>query len=285
MSKILVGVTGWGDHDSLYVSGVRQADKLSTYAGHFPIVEIDSSFYAIQSQKNYEKWCNATPERFGFIVKAFQALTGHDRGNKQIAELTKEQLFDRYSESIQPLRDEGKLKMILFQFPPWFDCNKENVSYIRWCRERYKNDPIAIEFRHQSWFSPEWKERTLDFLKREQLIHVICDEPQIGQGCVPIVPEITHSEHSLIRFHGRNRAGWVYSGEGDWRAVRYNYRYNHVELNEWVLRLQSLKEHTKEISVLFNNNSAGDAVPNAKQLIHMMGVEFDSLAPRQMELF
>lgn len=44
---IYIGVTGWGDHDSLYATGTSPRDKLKEYAGHFPIVEVDASFYAL----------------------------------------------------------------------------------------------------------------------------------------------------------------------------------------------------------------------------------------------
>lgn len=46
MQMIYVGVTGWGDHDSLYHGGVSQRDKLKEYGAHFPMVEVDASFYA-----------------------------------------------------------------------------------------------------------------------------------------------------------------------------------------------------------------------------------------------
>ncbi len=44
---IVIGLTGWGDHDSLYAPGTAAKDKLKVYARHFAIVEMDSAFYAI----------------------------------------------------------------------------------------------------------------------------------------------------------------------------------------------------------------------------------------------
>lgn len=40
---INIGLTGWGDHYSLYEDLERQTDKLKTYAGHFPVVELDAT--------------------------------------------------------------------------------------------------------------------------------------------------------------------------------------------------------------------------------------------------
>ena len=40
INMIEIGLTGWGDHDTLYEDLERKTDKLKTYASHFPIVEL-----------------------------------------------------------------------------------------------------------------------------------------------------------------------------------------------------------------------------------------------------
>jgi uncharacterized protein YecE (DUF72 family) len=45
---IKIGVTGWGDHDSLYPDGTPARDKLAVYSGHFPIVEVDFMRFSLQ---------------------------------------------------------------------------------------------------------------------------------------------------------------------------------------------------------------------------------------------
>lgn len=283
MSTIQVGVCGWGDHDVLYTQGVRNRDKLSVYASHFLIVEVDSSFYAILPQRHYESWVRATPDRFGFVVKPHQAMTGHQRGE---APVDRRELFRQFEESIQPLVEAGKLKALLFQYPPWFDCTREHVQYVLACRKALAAYPFAVEFRHQSWFDRRYSERTLDFLRTIEAVHVLCDEPQVGSGSVPIVTAVTHPALALVRFHGRNNAGWRDPGHGqNWRDVRYLYRYSEEELAEWVPRIKQVAQEAKEVLVLFNNNSGGDAAANAKQFSNMLGLRPSGLNPRQMELF
>lgn len=283
MSTIQIGVCGWGDHDDLYTQGVRSRDKLSVYASHFPIVELDSSFYAILPQRNYETWVKETPDRFGFIVKPYQGMTGHTRSD---AGMDRQAMFRQFEESIQPLVNAGKLKTLLFQFPPWFDCTRENVQYVQACRQEMADYPFAVEFRHQSWFEERYRERTLDFLKTLEATHVLCDEPQVGRGSVPIVVEVTQPALALVRFHGRNNSGWRDQGEGqNWRDVRYLYRYSEEELRDWVPHIQTIANEAEEVCILFNNNSGGDAVTNAKQFSNMLGLEPSGLNPRQMELF
>lgn len=149
--------------------------------------------------------------------------------------------------------------MFYFNFSPWFDCRKENVTYLRYCRQMMGDIPIALEFRHQSWLSDAYRVGTLDFMKQEGWIHTI-DEPQAGDGSIPTVPVATHPEMTLIRMHGRNVHGWVRPKNADmnWRDVRYLYKYNKQELLEWKERALKLAEFSKVIYMLFNNNSAGD---------------------------
>ncbi|CAG9621079.1 DUF72 domain-containing protein [Sutcliffiella rhizosphaerae] len=281
---IYVGVTGWGDQNSLYTSGISPRDKLKEYGAHFPVVEVDASFYAIQPKQNVEKWVKDTPEGFQFVVKAYQGMTGHQRG--EIPFESKEEMFLAFKESIIPYQDAGKLSMVLFQFPPWFECKKENVDYLRWCKIKMGDTKVALEFRNQTWFQPEYYGRTLDFMEKEGWIHSICDEPQAGTGSIPTVLHATTNENTLVRLHGRNVHGWTKSVPGkDWREVRYLYDYNHSELLEWKANLETLTLQSKDIIVLFNNNSGGHAAGNAKQLIELLNIEYTGLAPKQLDLF
>lgn len=282
---IRIGLTGWGDHEALYPPGTGAPDKLRLYGKTFPVVEVDSSFYAIQPERNFAKWAQETPAHFGFIVKAYQGMTGHQRG-RTVPE-SADAMFEAFLASIRPLREAGKLKAVLFQYPPWFDCTRPHVDELRRAKERMGNIPLALEFRHQSWFGEDMRERTLSFMEREGWAHSICDEPQAGPGSVPIVDVPTHPELTVVRFHGRNAEGWHSSGEPNWRDIRYLYRYSAEELDEWSERLRRLLEKTKEICVLFNNNSGGDAAGNALELADMLGLGYPELpkTPRQLELF
>ncbi|GGF97330.1 UPF0759 protein YunF [Paenibacillus albidus] len=279
---IKIGLTGFGDHEELY-GKIKAQDRLPTYSGHFSIVEIDSSFYAVQPVKNYAKWVSQTPDGFEFIVKAYQGMTGHLRGKKNYFKTTDE-MFQAFHTSIQPVREAGKLAMALFQFPPWFACTKENVELLRETKERMLDVPCALEFRNESWYNPEFRERTLQFMEREGWIHTVVDEPQAGSGSIPIVAVATSPERTYVRLHGRNVGGWHQSSHPDWRKLRYLYRYSTEELTEWKDRLLELEKSCRELYVVFNNNSGGDATDNAKELQTLLGVD-GGLAPRQMDLF
>jgi uncharacterized protein YecE (DUF72 family) len=280
---IYIGLTGWGDHDSLYTGQIARRDLLKGYAGHFPIVEVDAAFYAIQPKRNAEKWVNDTPASFQFVVKAYQGMTGHQRG--EIPFESKQEMFTAFKESLKPYIENKKLALVLFQFPPWFDCGRENVDYLRWCKNEMEDIPCALEFRNQSWFTPHYRQGTLDFMKAEKWIHSICDEPQAGVGSIPTVLETTGQNKVLVRFHGRNIHGWQKRNAENWREVRYLYRYNKTELLEWADSIRKLEKESSSVYILFNNNSGGDAADNAKEMIDMLGLEYKELAPRQLDLF
>ncbi|WP_100373951.1 DUF72 domain-containing protein [Bacillus sp. FJAT-45037] len=279
---ITIGLAGWGDHDDLY-EGIPGHMKLQTYASHFPIVELDASFYAVQPLRNMEKWARETPSNFQFIVKAYQGMTGHQKGYAPFE--SREEMFDAFLASLVPLIESNKLAMVLVQFPPWFDCKKEHVMYVRYVKEKLLSVPAALEFRNQTWFTPETRERTLSFMEEEQWIHSICDEPDAGVGSIPTVVHATHREKTLIRLHGRNRYGWNDPGNGSWRDVRYLYEYKKHELKEWEGYLRQLEKETKQIYMIFNNNSGGHAAQSAKDMISLLGIEYIGLAPRQLDLF
>lgn len=128
--SIYIGLGGWGDHDSLYVKGAKSTNKLALYSNHYEVVEIDSTFYAIQSAERMSQWLAQTPPHFKFIVKAYQGMTGHQRGSTGIASKRGE-MFASFIAMLQPLIEQNRLVCVLFQFPPWFDCMTKHVMVLR----------------------------------------------------------------------------------------------------------------------------------------------------------
>ncbi|WP_342462833.1 DUF72 domain-containing protein [Ureibacillus sp. FSL K6-8385] len=279
---IKIGLTGWGDHPSLYRENSSKKDRLFDYSGHFPIVEVDTSFYAIPSVKNVEKWTAETPEKFQFIVKAYQGMTGHNKDELPYQDHS--EMFEAFRECADAFRQADKLAMILVQFPPWFDCNSRNVKYILYLKQQLQGFPIAIEFRNQTWFQNGRKEATIQFLRENGLIHTVCDEPQAGIGSVPFVPEATNKK-ALVRLHGRNVFGWRNTGAPNWREVRFLYDYSQEELEDLAKHIKELEKKAEEIFVLFNNNSGHHAAGNAKTLQEILNIRYDGLAPKQLNLF
>ena len=83
MSTILVGTASWTDK-TLIASGRfyppkcnSPEDRLRYYASQFPLVEVDSSYYAMPAPQVAQLWAERTPPGFKFNIKAFRLFTGH----------------------------------------------------------------------------------------------------------------------------------------------------------------------------------------------------------------
>lgn len=276
---ISIGLTGWSDHDLLTI---RPSKRLEDYSSHFPFVELDTSFYAIPPDKNILSWIEKTPPTFQFIPKAFQAMSQHKDWLKFFP--TEQQMFEHYIAVFEPMISSDRIKAFLFQFPPFFDCTKEHVQYLRKVRHFMKDLPVAIEFRHASWYSVTNKENTLTFLAEENFIHTVVDQPKTPGNSVPLISIGTNTALTLFRLHGRNYEGWLDSSGPDWRKKRTLYDYSSSELDEFVSIIRQLEKDSKEVAVIFNNNSGGHAAANAKQLQKKLHLDFDHLAPQQTEL-
>ena len=80
---IQIGTASWtdkslSDSKRFYPKGCNSAEeRLRFYASQFPMVEVDSSYYAMPSPRNAALWAERTPAEFRFNVKAFRIFTGH----------------------------------------------------------------------------------------------------------------------------------------------------------------------------------------------------------------
>lgn len=278
---IEIGLTGWSDHPLIASDRKR---KLADYASHFPFVEMDTSYYAIPSKKNIQRWMDKTPASFQFIPKAYQAMTLHQSMKDPKQSL--EELFRLFKKRFAPMLTAGKIKAFLFQFPPFFHYSEENLAYLKKVREWMDDWPIAIEFRHQSWYSEEHKKTSLQFLANHSFIQVTIDQPQTPSNSVPTVLTTTNKKLSLYRLHGRNYSGWLNSADDkNWRKHRTLHDYQKEELLEIKENILLLEKQSEEVSVIFNNNSGGHAAKNAKELQEIMNLSFEGLHPQQLNLF
>ncbi|SPS07436.1 DUF72 domain-containing protein [Latilactobacillus sakei] len=275
---ITIGLTTWSEHQSLMPE--KKQLTLNDYAQFLPIVEVDSFYYALQAPTVSAKWLQQVPHQFQFIVKAHKAMTKQEDYTDFTS--TEKELFVRYKQSIQPLLDAGQLTAVLFQFPPFFQLNQENVQYLRRIRTWLPDVPIAVEFRNGTWYDEAYKKNMFAFLKQLKMTHVIVDEAQTPTNSVPFEPVVTNPDFAMLRLHGRNMAGWQNPG-AMWRKQRTLYRYNADELQQFAATVQRLTKQAKEFAIIFNNNSGGDAADNALALQQILGITFENLAPKGPE--
>ncbi len=192
-----------------------------------------------------------TKPHFDFFVKANQNLT-HQR--REIEKPAKE-----FHESIRPIADRGQLKGILAQFPWSFKFSQRNLDYLSICQELMQPHPLFIEFRNDSWLRKE----TYASMASAGISYVSVDGPRL-QGLLP--PEMRLiGDTAYVRLHGRNADHWWNGG-----ALRYDYNYSPDELQEWKTKIEQLKGRAKKVFIFFNNCHLGQAVKNARDMMHML---------------
>ncbi|MBU6493503.1 MAG: DUF72 domain-containing protein [Burkholderiales bacterium] len=296
MSRILVGTASWTDK-SLVACGrfyppdaKTPAARLQFYASCFPVVEVDSAYYALPSPHNAALWVERTPADFVFHIKAFRAFTQHrtpiealprdvrealpptdktDIYYKDMPAAIVDRLWEYYRAGIAPLHEAGRLGAVHFQFAPWVLYGAAALDHIEACMARLPGLRLSIEFRHRSWFTPEHRDKVLRFLADRGLVHTVVDEPQGFVNSVPAIWEVTSAELAVVRMHGRNAATWNRKGLGS-SAARFNYDYSDAELAELAGKIKQLAARSHTVAAFFNNNYEDQGQRNGRTLMRIL---------------
>ena len=297
IGNVLIGTASWTERTLLeskafYPPAVKTpADRLRYYARHFPVVEVDATYYALPALRSTAAWAERTPSDFVFGVKAFASMTGHPIETKRLdrdlqaglspaqrrtaslraAELpaaVRDEIWRRFRAALEPLVATRKLGYVLVQMPPWFRPNEPALAYLDALPERLPDVRIAVEFREAGWLAPERADDTLQRLRDRGLAYVCVDEPQGTRASVPPVAAATCDDLAVVRFHGRRRETWTRPGAGT--TERFRWRYAREELAEWGEPIRELSRSVARVYVLMNNCYRESAVQGAKDLTGLL---------------
>jgi uncharacterized protein YecE (DUF72 family) len=304
MGTILTGTASWTD-PTLLESGWYPAEadtaeeRLRYYASTFPLVEVDSTYYGLPSERTAVLWADRTPDEFTFDFKAFRLFTDHPTPLKALPRAIRDELPDElkektnvyakdlprdvvseiwemYRKALMPVHSAGKLGAVFLQFPHWFFYSKENMQKILDAKEHLPDYSVAVEFRQPSWMTEEHAEKTLDFLRENGIAYTAVDEPQGTNASVPPIAAATNHDLSVVRFHGRRTETWNKRGVGV--EERFKYLYSESELREWVPKVERLANETQQVHVLMNNCYADYGIRNAQQLGQMLQLDGATVA-------
>jgi len=261
LRDIRIGPAGWSYADwrgRVYPEGAgSKFDTLPLVAKYFDTAEINSSFYRPPSPATARSWLKRIEHNpnFVFTAKLFRPFT-HERGK---ATREDEKAF---REGIDPLAEAGKLGAVLMQFPWSFKNDREERAYLNQLAGRFKDYPLVVELRHESWNNP----RVLQTL--EDLGVGLCDidQPLFANSIKPSA-EVT-SPIGYVRLHGRNYQNW-FREEAD-VVERYDYLYSRDELEPWVERIRQVSEKAKQTFVIANNHARGQSLVNAFEVMALI---------------
>src|ERR671919_1922 len=73
-------------------------ERLQYYASQFPLVEVDSTYYALPFPRMAELWRERTPPDFVFDVKAHALMTGQPTEVKRLPKFIRDELPEELRE-------------------------------------------------------------------------------------------------------------------------------------------------------------------------------------------
>lgn len=290
MSEIRIGISGWRYapwRKVFYPEGLAQKRELAFASRAVNSIEINGSFYALQTPQRYAGWRDDTPDDFVFAVKAPRYIT-HVRRLKDIDE----PLANFFASG--PLQLGDKLGPILWQFPPSLKFDRQRFADFleklphdrhaasqcaRHCAGRLKHHGAfgsrgegalrhAVEIRNDSFKDPVF----IDLLRQHQVALVVADTA----GKWPCLEDLT-ADFVYLRLHGD--------------AELYASGYTDAALQHWARRIRtwnrgqqpgdahlgaSRKDATKgrkAIYCYFDNDLKVRAPFNARELLHRLKLD------------
>ena len=200
--RLVHGTCGWASKSqnlSFYApselsSGER---RLPSYAERFGCVEVDSTTYAIPTRDVVQRWVDATPDGFVFLVKAFGGLCASTvdarslpRDVREMLPPTpsgrvayssmppraKDALWARWNDAIAPIVEAGKLGCVVFQFHLSQGVGDALRAHALECQSRLNGARTAVEFRNRDWITGDVGAQTVRWCREHDLLLVAADE-------------------------------------------------------------------------------------------------------------
>ena len=286
---IRIGISGWRYapwRGVFYPKGLPQRAELEYAAQRFASIEINGSFYSLQTPQSYASWHDATPPDFVFAVKGPRYLTHILR----LRNLDKP-LANFLASGV--LRLSRKLGPILWQLPPNFHYNVEvieaflamlprsHAQALSLARRRdidrmrgrsalaIESDlPLrhAMEVRHSSFCDAAF----LAQLRRHGVALVVADTA----GKWPYAEDIT-ADFVYIRLHGDTEL--YASGYGDAALDRWAARISAWSLGSEPADAQRIggtwsKHKHRDVYCYFDNDAKVHAPFDAMGLMRRLGI-------------
>ena len=286
--EIRVGTASWTDPGFIakwYPKRFPASERLRWYADHFNLVELNSSFYAIPSKAQAQKWCRDTPDDFLFDIKLHRLLSRHaasaqtlppdlrplakiTAGKVQLTQELEQAVAKRFCEEISPIRDAGKMGALLLQLSPSFSPRTNKLSELNGLLDVLSGWKVALELRNRNWVVSERTQETLRFFAKRGIALVSVDAPAGSHFMImPSEDYLTTPDLAYLRLHGRNAEGYL---KGRTVGERFNYLYAEEEVEATAARVERMAKQASRVHVIYNNNAEDYAPRNATDLVRVL---------------
>jgi uncharacterized protein YecE (DUF72 family) len=242
-ARIFAGTSGWAYptwKPAFYPEGTPAKRFLSFYSTQLGSVEVNYTFRAFPTPTMLEGWLAATTPFFRFSFKAPQRITHI----KRLANCESDVAY--LVSTLEPVRQAGKLGLILFQLPPNMKADASHLaSFLAAPPLRGPAaPPIAFEFRHPSWFSEE----ICAILRQHNAALCIAESDDLA------TPEVhTASTHTSFR-------------------LRRTGAYTQSEINTFVDRFTSLARN-RDVYIYFKHEDEPTGALNAVSFLAGVGAK------------
>lgn len=174
-----IGCAVWGYKDwvgDLFPPGSKSADFLSLYSRRLTTVEGNTTFYATPKEEVVQRWASETPESFRFCFKLPRDIS-HEGPLAAQVETTR-----AFVERMAALG--GKLGPFFLQLPPGYRADKIN-DLEQWLQNWPGGYQLAVEVRHNDWYSEPVESMLMALLERYGVGRVIMDVRPLTLGPLP----------------------------------------------------------------------------------------------------
>jgi uncharacterized protein YecE (DUF72 family) len=233
---ILVGTSGYNYPEwkgSFYPADLPTTKMLPFYAGKFPTVEINYTFYRMPTPKLIAGWRAQVPPEFRFTLKAPKRIT-HDRRLRPGDVAESVQGFITAAAELGP-----QLAALLFQLPPNF---KKDVPLLKeFLSLLPPKTTAAFEFRNASWL----EEEVFDALRARNIALCIADSEARE------TPLVATADYAYLRLRDE--------GYGD------------TEIAQWTDTARKLSETARDVFVYFKHEDEGKGAAFGQQMMSLLG--------------
>ncbi len=301
MASIHIGMSGWryapwrGD---FYPKGLTQKKELCFASRAVSSIEINGSFYSLQTPERYADWYADTPRGFVFSIKGPRYIT-HVRRLQEVEKA----LANFFASGIFQLKE--KLGPILWQFPPSFKFDAElfetflrqlphdteaALAIAKQCEPRMEGRSYlsidrkrrmrhAVEIRNTSFVDPEF----IALLRKYRVALVVADTA----GKWPNYEDLT-SDFIYIRLHGAEElytSGYTDEALASWSHRIQLWSEGHQPDDARLISKKTPRaRRSREVYCYFDNDVKVRAPYDARQLLHRLGLdEHLQATPGQLE--
>jgi uncharacterized protein YecE (DUF72 family) len=270
VARIYIGISGWRYppwRGVFYPRDLPQRRELEYAAAALPSIEINGSFYSLQTPQRYAEWYGETPPGFVFGVKGGRYIT-HVRRLREI----ERPLANFFASGVFNLRE--KLGPFLWQFPPQFRYDPARFDAFFELLPRDMEQALAlarrrdfrmtgrarlaidanrrlrhaVEIRHESFLD----DRFIAQLRRHGVALVVADTA----GKWPRLEHVT-SDFMYLRLHGDKQI--------------YASGYSDAALERWAERIRGWRRKG-DVYCYFDNDVKVRAPFDARRLIEKLGL-------------